>query len=152
LRLDEVVSELLEVPFGFQVSIRKALPNPKYTHTVVLMNENDVLIKKVLYDERTLEIFKNSDWNQKTRTTYNWDKVEIESLLLLHKAEMVKLVSNGLRWTIKDHGVINNDSIYSASKRITSMLYNFLGVRVGFNKNGRSSEYSDTQLYLNDIH
>jgi hypothetical protein len=152
MRLDDVLNELLEIPSGSQVFIRKARLNPKYTHTIVLMNEDNVMIKRVLYDERTLEIFKDNDRNQQAKTTFNWNKVETESLLTLHRDEMIRMVNSGLRWAINDHGAITKNNITSAAKRVTTLLYNFLGVRVSFEKDGRSSEYSDTHLYLNEIH
>jgi hypothetical protein len=148
MSIDEITKALLDIPTGVQILIRKSKANPMHTHTIILMNDDNVAIKRVLYDDRKKEVFKETERDQQFKKSFKWNMVGAESLLAMHRDEMIRLVNGGLRWTIENHGVITKDSIVSASKRITCLLFNFLGTRVSFEKNGRLREYSDAQQYM----
>jgi hypothetical protein len=149
VKLGDIVNDLLDLENASQVFVRKTKQeNPMYTHTLTLMNDHNVMIKRVLYDERVDEIFKDNERNQQTKKTFNWNKVEAESLLHIHKDEMVRMINSGLQWTIDNHGVITKSLMGSASKRITTLLFNFLGTRVSFERKGRLKEYTDAHLYM----
>jgi hypothetical protein len=150
LSLDEVIDDMLDTPEASQIFIRKSRDNPKYTHTIVAMNSQNVICRRILYDKRIKAVFKDDLRNQQTSTRTDWNRVEIQSLLEIHKEEMIRLVTNGLKWSIDNHGTITKQNIISAAKRVTTVLYNFLGVRVSFNKNGRQVEYTDAYQYINE--
>jgi hypothetical protein len=92
--------------------------NNSFTHVVYCVNRKDEHIKKVLYNSRSEEIYREIEIHPNPKI-----KCESADLRNISKEELIKLVNKGVKACIASHGDITKEYVTSASKRIAGEIF-----------------------------
>lgn len=125
--ISEIISKLLENEQIKDIRVYSKEHSEFFTHIIIAINQENVSVKKILYDKKSDSIFQELDLNEPLKIKKQKPtKIDIDNVKEIHKDAMIRLVNGALKSCINNHGDITKKLINSASKRITTNIFDYL--------------------------